>query len=69
MCVGGMGHAISIANGIAINKKTKVVFLPVPNIPVDDTPTHPLKMSPIKRTNIILIFIFNINTIFINYFF
>ncbi len=24
MCVGGMGHAISIANGIAINKKTKV---------------------------------------------
>ncbi len=38
---------------------------PVPNIPVEDTPTHAFRVKPIKIINIILIFILNINTIFI----
>ena len=42
---------------------------PVPKMPEDDTPAHPLKIKPKKSKMSILFFIFNFQTIIIDNFF
>ena len=42
---------------------------PVPKIPEDDTPAHPLKIKPTKSVINILFFIFNFQAIIIDNFF